>query len=540
MLNSLWVSHSETTSFERLKEDMHVDVAIIGGGMSGISAAQALTRQGLKVAVYEKGNVGMSSSGFSTGNLYSAMGELLIHTRKKFGDEVLKKVVNARREAIDFIEDNIKTYNIDCDFKRVRFHNYTTKTGSESKVREAQKAAQLLDLDYRESDLRGLPFFATRSFSLDGAAQFNPLRYVQGLAKGIAQEGCQIFEQTEILEIHEEEHGVKLVTNKGYTIWAGYLIHATHTPKGISAYHTQLGPYREYGVACKIKGTHPEGVYFGYFEPSDITSTRIYERDGQQYLVCVGAPHKVGHGDSVKQMNKMERFAREHFEVIEVTHRWGAQNYKAPDYLPFIGQKMKGSRQYIATGFSSHGLTYGALSGLILSDLITGKANQYADIFRPTRFNPVKSAPKFIKENTDVMFQYVNDYFVKKHPNNFESIYPGEGQVIEQEGHKLAACKDEQGGVRVCSAVCTHLGGIVHWNGAEKSWDCPIHGTRFGTGGEVLEGPALLPLKSMDEVMFGKSAESYSDQTAVMSDEDKIDEAGLESFPASDPPAHRT
>lgn len=236
----------------------------------------------------------------------------------------------------------------------------------------------------------------------------------------------------------------------------------------------------------------------------------------------------------------MERFAREHFEVIEVTHRWGAQNYKAPDYLPFIGQKLKGSRQYIATGFSSHGLTYGALSGLILCDLITGKENPYSDIFKPTRFNPVKSAPKFIKENTDVMFQYVNDYLVKKHPNSFESILPGEGLVIEQEGHKLAACKDEQGGVRVCSAVCTHLGGIVHWNGAEKSWDCPIHGTRFGTGGEVLEGPALLPLKTMDEVINGKAAYSFSDQTDVMSDEEKVDEAGLESFPASDPPAHRT
>lgn len=555
MTKSIWLSFSDDTNFSPLSSHLKVDVAIIGGGITGITTAQLLAKQGKRVAVLEKQRVGTNSSGNSTGNLYSAVSEILLYVRKKFGDDVMEMVVNSRREAIDLVEQNINLYNIDCDFKRVNWNYYSTILKTKEKIEKAYEAAKKIGLKVEYTDLPETKFDVKKGLSIGGAAQFNPLRYVQGLAKAIANENCLIYENTEITEFHENNDGVTLRTGQGHTIEASYVVHATHSPKGIMSYHTELGPYREYGIACKIKGSYPEGVYFGYYDPSDITSTRLYEREGVQYLLVVGEPHKVGHGDNLSHMNRLEKFARDHFDVIEITHRWGAQNYKAADYLPYIGKKSNGSRMYIGTGFSSHGLTYGTVAAMVISDQIAGIANAYSEIYRPTRFNPIKSAPKFIKENVDVLVTFVSDY-MKRSQETFMDVKKGEGKIVEEEGHKLAVFRNENDGLQICSAVCTHMGCIVRWNNAEQSWDCPCHGSRFDTKGEVIEGPALKALASLSELTNKKGADvaygnnvsgvtpdivqtsERTDQQHVMSEDELLDETNVQSFPASDPPGH--
>lgn len=556
MLKSIWLTFPDETDFPKLKNNLTVDVAIVGGGITGITAAQLLVEKGMKVAVFEKFRVGGSSTGNSTGNLYAAVSEILLDVRKKFGDDVMEMVINSRKEAIDIIEKNINEYNIDCDFRRVSWNYYSTISQCNHKIQKAFDAARKTGYKVYYSDLPETRLPVKKGMTVESsAAQFNPLRYVQGLAKRIHSDDCRIYECTEVTEFHETNAGVSLKTNDGYEIKAKYVIHATHSPKGIMTFHAQMGPYREYGVACKIKGSFPDGVYFGYFDPTDITSVRTYERDGEQYLVVVGEPHKVGHDDSQYHLDRLERFARDHFFVTEVTHHWGAQNYKASDYLPYIGPKRSDSPVYIATGLSSHGLTYGTVAAMIISDQITGHENAYSEIYRPDRFHPVKSAPKFIKENIDVMKSIVKDYFFTKNREPLVDVKIGEGKVIDEEGHKLAVFRDENEGLHVCSAVCSHMGCIVRWNTAEKSWDCPCHGSRFSTDGDVLEGPAIKALKSLSElieekgehVAFGNNVsgvtpdllnEPINKDQHVMSVDEMLDEANIESFPASDPPGH--
>lgn len=503
MNHSVWLSYSDPTSFSPLEEDATVDVAIIGGGITGITSAELLSRQGLKVAVLEKANVGVNSTGNSTGNLYAAVSEILLGVRKKFGDETMKKIISSRRKAINLIEENIKKFNIDCDFKRVHWNYYTTISKNKEKIDKALEAAQIAGVPADFSSLAELKINADilKAIKLGDSAQFNPLRYVQGLAKAIVSDRCLIFENTEVIDIDEKKDSIVLTCSTGKSIRAKKLIHATHTPKGLWILHGELGPYREYGIACKIKGKHPEGAYFGYFDPSEITSTRLYEREGEQFLIVVGSSHKVGHGNNQMHIQELEKFARAHFEVEEVTHTWGAQNYKPTDEIPYIGPRVESSNIYIGTGYATHGLTYGTVAAQVLSDLIQGKENEYAEIYKPSRFTPMKSAAKLIKENVDVAAQYVKDYLLKHYNEAFSEVGVGEGKILEKDGHKLAVSRDETEGLKVCSAVCTHMGCIVHWNNAEASWDCPCHGSRFAPDGEVLEGPALLALKNYTEVI---------------------------------------
>lgn len=545
---SIWQFHAEATQYPCLQSDLDVDVAIIGGGITGISAAQILAKQGLSVAVLEMANIGQSSTGHSTGNLYPAVSEILLEVNDRFGTEITKAIVDSRVMAIRYMEDNIKTHQIDCDFISTTWNYYSTLASNLVKIDKAYESARAIGL---EVEYGNFPFFpkAIKGIRLNGSAQLNPLLYVQGIATAIRDQ-CQIFENTKVEEIHESAESVEIITAEGCKVKSSYLIHASHTPKGITLFHTVLEAHREYGIAGKIESDHPEGIYFGYYSASDVTSSRVYERNAQKYLICVGGPHKVGHGDGIDQLNSLEQCAYEHFGLKEITHRWGAQNYKSADFVPYIGPKTQNSNIYIATGFSSHGLVYGTVAAMVMSDLITKKKNPFAAIYKPSRFNPLKSAEKVLKANTDVFGQLVKDYLFTNNGGPFSAVPIGQAKVVNHEGHKLAVFREDEESFKICSAICTHLGCIVHWNGVESSWDCPCHGSRFDTDGQVIEGPALKPLAGLEQVV-GTKNEAYAaredtpedikrtDQQHVMTDDERIDEAIAESFPASDPPGHR-
>ena len=215
-------------------------------------------------------------------------------------------------------------------------------------------------------------------------------------------------------------------------------------------------------------------------------------------MIVVGKPHKVGQAESnVDQVHALELFAKKHFSVEEVVYRWGGQHYRPADFLPYIGELNE--NEYVATGFSTDGLVYGTLAAMMIADQIGECENEYLELYDPKRHQPLKSAKEFAKENLDVAKQLL-DLIPSFKDGDYQHILPGEGDVIEKDGHKLAVYKREDGEIVVLSAQCTHLHCIVNWNNAEKSWDCPCHGSRFKTDGSVLEGPALKPLPNTGEV----------------------------------------
>ncbi len=494
---SLWNSFSERTGFPSLNTIIEVDVAIIGGGITGITTALLLKRSGFKVAVLEAREVGKGTSSHSTGNLYLITDQLLSPIAKKYNTEVLREVLSSRGAAFNLIERNIKEFQIDCDYKKQPM--YVFEDAFTDKIRDEVKIAEKVGLPFTEITGPGFPFELDKGMVIQDQAQFNPLLYIQGLAKEVHGENCTIYENSKVTEIDEGENEVLLTTTAGRVLCKN-VIHATHTPKGVEVqYHTVLGPYREYGVAAKLNdpANYPEGIYWGYHNTQKF-SIRSYTGNGESYLLCIGKPHKVGQAeDNEQHIREIKEFLESRFSIKEFTHQWGGQNYKPADLLPYIGKKNSKSKQYVATGFATDGLVYGSLAAILLTDEISGFENKYAGLYKASRHRPLKASKEFIKENLDVGLEFLKGWLTAD-LKEIKDIPAGQARVIHKDGHQVAVYKDNTGKINITSAVCTHLGCIVHWNNAEESWDCPCHGSRFDPSGEVIEGPALASLKKME------------------------------------------
>lgn len=494
---SLWNSFSGTTNFPSLTNDIKVDVAIVGGGITGISTAQLLAEAGFSVAVLEARKVGGGTTSHSTGNLYYNIDQVLSSLQSKYNNEIIRRVAGSRNSAVQLIEDNVNKFQIDCDFKRVPSFLYSSNEENAAKVDQEYETALEAGVKMENASSEEIPFKMTRGVKVSGQAQFNSMRYVQGLANAIENDSCRIYENTRVSSFEENDDGVILKTTGG-TVTAKYAVHATHTPKGVKVtFHTVLGPYREYGVAAKLNsGEYPEGIFWGYYGSGEKVSVRSYSRGTEKFIIAVGQPHKVGQAQNNNEhIEHLVTFLKDHFDIGEVTHRWGGQHYKPADKLPYIGPQAEDSRIYVATGFSTDGLTYGVLSGMIISDHIAGKDNPYTEVYKASRFTPAKSAKEFLKENLNVATQFIKDLPFKGDEDELRLLKNGEGRIIEKDGHKVAASRSENGELNLHSAFCTHMYCVVHWNNAERTWDCPCHGSRFNQEGGVLEGPALEPLK---------------------------------------------
>ncbi|HEY0141563.1 MAG TPA: FAD-dependent oxidoreductase [Thermoanaerobaculia bacterium] len=488
---SLWEGTAADVHFPAQNEDLSVDVAIVGGGITGITAAQLLVAAGKSVAVIEAHRVGRGTTGHSTGNLHVAVDDQLQKLRKKWGDDVLSVVCQSRQAMITFIERTISQYGIDCGFVR-RPHFIFPAEASQISTMEEEHAAALAGGLAATLSTVDLPMALGPALRIDGQAQFQPLSYVALLAKAIASDRCRIFENTKVVDINDRD---QVVTTTGGGIRAKKIILATHTPKGFHLVQTELGPYREYGMAAKLaSGALPDGIFWTLETPMH-HSIRSY--DG--HLIVIGEKHKVGQHDNAEDYyGKLETYARRHFNVTTVDYRWSGQHYKPADELPFIGQSGTHPDLYMATGFSTSGLLYGPLAAHIITDDILGRENEWASVYKANRFTPVKSAKEFVKENVNVAEQYVKDFLLRRADvEKVADVAAGEGCLVEIDGKKVAVHRSTSGEWTALSPICTHMGCIVHWNGYEKSWDCPCHGSRFATDGEVIEGPAMLPLERL-------------------------------------------
>ena len=493
----IWSENSINTDFPKLVDNINVDVAIIGAGITGITAAEQFKKHGYKIAVLEAREVGKGTSGQSTGNLYSVTEYPNYEIVEKYDSETLKLVLESRKDAMQFISDTVKRLNIDCDFREQSMFIF----GNDDSI-DFEKEILIADkigLPFFPLQEENFPFNYKEGIQYLHQAQFNALLYVQHLAKHIEDESCRIYENSRVLEIEEKDEEVIIKTDSAI-VSAKYVVHATHTPLGLQMqYHTTLGPYREYGIGVKLRNdTYPEGIFWGHYENKKY-SVRSYKIDNEPYLLCIGSMHKVGQAqDNKEHIQELETFVRQHFEVESVTHQWGAQNYKPADLLPYIGQKSTGSKQYIATGFSADGLVYGVLAGMLLADELSGKKNPYAELYKASRHQPLKAAKKFAKENLNVAAQMIKDVTLPGFDDKEVDVQLGEGKVLQVYGKKLAIYKDKAGKVITLSAICPHMGCTVHWNNAEESWDCPCHGSRFDTSGCVIEGPAFHGLEKKE------------------------------------------
>lgn len=489
---SLWEGTAAEASFPALAQDIEVDVAVIGGGITGITAAQLLSGRGKSVAVLEAHRVGRGTTAHSTGNLHVPVDDQLQKVRQKWGDDVLRTVCQSRQQMIDHIEKTIEEYAIDCSFVRRPHYIFPTDESQDDTMQKEYEAAVAGGLAASITNDINMPMSIGRALRVDNQAQFQPLSYVTLLAKALQSDRCRIYEQTKVEEIDSKNN---VVTTSGGRVRASKIILATHTPKGFHLVQTELGPYREYGIAVRLNDdAYPDGIFWTLETPVH-HSIRSFESNGTKYLIVIGEKHKVGQHDNAEDYYaKLEQYARQHYSVASVAFTWSGQHYKPADDLPFIGHSGTHKDLYIATGFSTSGLLYGPVAAQIIADDILDRPNEWASVYKANRFTPVKSAKEFTKENADVAAHFIKDYIKRAEVEALQDVPPGEGRIADVGGRKTAVYRGLDGDWTALSPVCTHLACIVHWNTFEKSWDCPCHGSRFSVDGEVIEGPAIMAL----------------------------------------------
>jgi len=494
-----WIISTSKTDYPPLNEDINVDVAIIGGGIVGITSAFLLKRKGLKVAILEANKIAHGTTGHTTAKITSQHNLIYDKTKRKMGDEKARQYAEANESAIHFIANLVKEKNIDCDFSWRPAYVYTQSDEYIEKIENEVKAASSLGIKASYLDKIPLPFEIKAAVRFDDQAQFHPLKYLFELTKEIPGDGCSIFEHTKVVDVDDNDNEKCVVlTNQDKKVTASKVIVASHFPcyDGLGMYFARMYAEKSYVLGIKAKEQFPEGMFITAEDPGRSLRSQKYN-DGEIILVG-GEHHKTGSEKTTNiHYENLGNFARETFDLESILFRWSTQDCMTIDSIPYAGYlTSRTSNVFVATGFGKWGMTNSTASAMILTDLITKGESPWEEVYSPSRFD-ISSVPKFASVNLDVASTLIGGKITPV-PDDVK-INNGEAKVIRKDGERVGAYRDENGKLHIVDITCTHLGCELVWNEAEKTWDCPCHGSRFGYDGENVEGPAFNHLKHQGE-----------------------------------------
>jgi glycine/D-amino acid oxidase-like deaminating enzyme/nitrite reductase/ring-hydroxylating ferredoxin subunit len=487
-MGSPWMETGGASDYPSLAGKPRVDVAVIGGGIAGLVTARLLKEAFTTVAVVEADRIGAGVTGHTTAKVTSLHGLIYDDVRSSFGDDGVRAYAQANQAGLEWIAD--RAAEIPCEFRRNSAYTYATEAGTREKLEAEVDAATVAGLPLRLVDDTPLPYPVAGAVRLDGQAEFHPRRFLLGLAEGISGDGSFVFERTRAVGL-DEGSPCTVKTEHG-DLLADRVVVASHFPfLDRSLAFARMHPERSYAIGARIGGPPPEGMFISADGPT--RSIRAHPLEGRELLIVGGEGHKVGQGgDTRVRYERLERFAREHFDVSAIDYRWSSQDNMTADGVPYVGALTPVSKRVLyATGFAKWGLTNGAAAGLMLADRLLDRDNPWADTFDANRLKPLAQAKDLVKENVNVAMRFFGDRMRTPELRELDELAPGEGAIVSHGGKKLAAYRDEDGRLSAVSPVCTHLWCQVNWNSAERSWDCPCHGSRFDTDGRVLQGPAV-------------------------------------------------
>lgn len=491
----IWSDTAVISRQEQQTGEVTVDVCVVGAGITGLTAAYLLGQSGKKVAVIDLGRVGSGETSHSTAHLTEVFDIGYRELISKFGLEGAELAAQSMRRSIERIEQNILELGIECDFKRVPGYRYTVFRGDVNELEAEAAAALQIGVPNQLIFDAPLPFHTERAIRFDHQAQFNPLKYLSGLVSALARQGCLIYEETRMTDVEEGEP-CRVVTDQG-TILADDVIVAANVPSTNRFFlHTKIAAYRTYALAAIVKKEFDrDALYWDSLTPYHYV--RSYEFAGQSYVIIGGEDHKTGQDQHTElHFRRLQEWADENFGIEKVTHRWSGQVIEPVDGLPFIGRNPMSDHVYVATGFSGLGITFGTIAGMLISDLILDNPNPWIELYDASRVKPFASIRNFISENIDYPSHLIADRLTPAQSNDVSRLRENEGAIIRLGAKKVAAYRDPEGELHLLSPVCPHLGCYVQWNEAERSWDCPCHGSRFDPFGKLLNGPARSDLAS--------------------------------------------
>lgn len=494
---SYWIESAPGTEYPPAPDNVRADVAVIGGGIAGLTAAALLKQAGKSVVVIEADRIARDVTGHTTAKVTALHQLCYADLIDRFGMERAQQYADANRAAIGLVEGLVREHGIDCDLIRRPAYTFAQSKHGRKRVLDEVDAAMRLDLPVHFVEDVPLPLHTEGAIRMDDQAQFHPRKYLLGLAQTIPGGGSAIFEGVRALDLTEGEP-VSVKTTAG-TVQADDVIIATHWP-----FHNQPGRYYtgmyqsvSYVLGVVLGTPFPDGMFIGAEEPTRSLRSQPMA-DGELVLIS-GEEHRAGQGGDTRQYYRaLEWFVEAVYPGSEVRYRWMTQDNITVDNVPYIGQLAHDTPHvYVATGFKKWGMTHGTVAGRILADLVTGRPNPWAEVFDPLRFKPTASAKEFVAQGANVAIQSVTG-LIRSEGHHPDRLRPGEGAVMTVHGHKVAAYRDEAGVLHTLDPACRHMGCTVEWDPAEKAWACPCHGSRYRADGQVIHGPAVYSLKKKE------------------------------------------
>jgi len=495
--HSLW-QQSEKPLFTALSQNLKVDTCIVGAGIAGLSVAYTLCKAGHTVAVLDRERLGLGETGLTSAHLSSALDETYADLIRLHGFEGARLAAQSHVAAIDLIEKICTDENINCDFKRVDGYLFLdAKHDLKFLLRELEAIHEVGLKEVKLLPRAPIPLFDSGPcLQYPRQAQFHPMKYLAGLAEAVQKMGGQIYTHSEVSEIHGGKDAF-VKTTPGFKVECKNVVVATNVPvNNRVAIHTKNAAYRSYVIGVPVPAELARDMLI--WDTADPYHYLRFVKDsvtGEDLLLVGGEDHRTGQdADQEMHFENLRKWVALHFDLdARVTTRWSGQVMEPVDGMAYIGRN-PGDKEnvYIVTGDSGHGLTHGTIAGILLRDLINGRENAWAKLYDPSRLY-ARSLGTYISEAVQSSVPYA-DWLTTSDVKSVHDIEVGEGAVVREGLSKVAVYKDEMNRLHCVSAVCPHLGGIVRWNGAEKTWDCPCHGSRFDRFGQVLNGPALTEL----------------------------------------------
>ncbi|MFZ3288884.1 MAG: FAD-dependent oxidoreductase [Telluria sp.] len=494
---SVWMATAAVPEFPPLPGDTHADVCVIGAGIAGLTSAYLLLREGKSVLVIDAIGVAAGESGRTTAHFFPP-DERYYVIERGFGTEKAALVADSYYRATSLAESIAHTEQIDCNFERLNGYLVSPRQQWDDVLEREYASTTRLGLDVRRLErVPGMQFDSGPCLCFANQGQFHPLKYLAGLARAVERLGGRIHCGTRALDVSGNSRVQTVKTSHG-AIEAGSVVVATNTPfNDRVVMHTKQAAYRTYVIGLRV--------------PKDAIARMLLWDTGDPYyyvrlapgpaladydvLVVGGQDHKSGQDTHPgHRYDEIETWTRERFPVAgALEYRWSGEIMEPSDGVAYLGRNpMDDDNVYLITGDSGNGMTHCTAGAMLVTDLILGRPNPWAELYSPSR-KAIHGLGEFIAEQANTLAQY-SDWVKPGDVDSASQIASGEGALLRDGGKLLAVYRATDGGLHVLSAACTHLGCAVHWNGAEKSWDCPCHGSRFDTDGIVLHGPARSPL----------------------------------------------
>lgn len=468
------------------------DVVIAGGGIAGMCAAVQLSAAGLAVVVVDAIGPAAGTTGHSSAKV-TLLHELHAHRIARLDGEVTaRNYLDANQYGLDWIADQIKTSGIDCGWERQPAMTYVTSAENSQLIDEEVRAFTTAGIAASRIAL-DLPYSTQAAIRVADQGQFDPVRFVDGLVAQFKASGGTLISGPRATGVKDGGHGATVHTSWG-DIACRWFIVATGLPfldRGLFFARTE--PMSSYVIACEVEQLPPDGMYLSADGPTRSLRTALI---GDRRLLLVGGEgHKTGQGgDTRTRYEDLATWTDRHFGLVEEVNRFSANDFTTGDLRPFVGPIHPGpSSTLVATGFNKWGFTNAAAGGeLLRSHILDSTTPRWASAYSPTRL-PISGATNLIGANANVGMHMLGGWADAM--RGHDSPEAGEGRVTRRRGRPVAVSRDEDGRECAVSGVCSHLGGILNWNPAERTWDCPLHGSRFASSGQVLQGPATTDLE---------------------------------------------